>query len=107
MPTRVRTTEDFDKQVARIARKFPAVLDEVATFISRLKSADITQLPGRRVRRIGYTVYKEDCQIHPHVGENGADSASIIGSRVKITLCLLPFVPRRSKKVLSNLNCAT
>lgn len=59
MPTRVRTTEDFDKQVARIARKFPAVLDEVATFISRLKNADITQLPGRRVRRIGYTVYKE------------------------------------------------
>lgn len=58
MPTRVRTTEDFDKQVARIARKFPAVLDEVATFISRLTSADVTQLPGRRVRRLGYTVYK-------------------------------------------------
>ena len=59
MPTRVRTTEDFDKQVARLARKFPTVLDEVAAFISRLKSADIAQLPGRRVRRLGYTVYKE------------------------------------------------
>ena len=59
MPTRVRTTEDFDKQVARLARKFPAVLDEVAEFIARLQSDDLAQLPGRRVRRIGYTVYKE------------------------------------------------
>ena len=59
MPTTVRSTEDFDKQVARLARKFPAVLDEVADFISRLKSDGLTQLPGRRIRRTGFTVYKE------------------------------------------------
>ncbi len=59
MPTRERTTEDFDKQVARLARKFPSVLDEVAKFISRLASGDLTQLPGRRIRRTGFTVYKE------------------------------------------------
>ena len=59
MPTRVRTTEDFDKQVARLARKFPAVLDEVAEFIARLKSDDLAQLPGRRIRRTGFAVYKE------------------------------------------------
>ncbi len=59
MPTRVRTTEDFGKQVARLARKFPTVLDAVAAFISRLQNDDLTQLPGRRIRRIGYTVYKE------------------------------------------------
>lgn len=59
MPTRVRTTKDFDKQLARLARRFPAVLDEVADFISRLKSDDLAQLPGRRIRRTGFTVYKE------------------------------------------------
>ncbi|MCY3866462.1 MAG: hypothetical protein OXG68_13580 [Chloroflexi bacterium] len=59
MPTRVRTTEDFDKQVARLARKFPAVLDEVAEFIARLRRDDLVQLPGRRIRRTGFTVYKE------------------------------------------------
>ena len=59
MPTRVRTTEDFDKQVARLARKFPALLDEVAEFIARLRRDDLVQLPGRRIRRTGFTVYKE------------------------------------------------
>jgi mRNA-degrading endonuclease RelE of RelBE toxin-antitoxin system len=59
MPKRVRTTENFDKEVARLARKFPAVLDEVADFISRLKRDDLMQLPGRRIRRTGFTVYKE------------------------------------------------
>ncbi|MDE2776567.1 MAG: hypothetical protein OXI77_11550 [Chloroflexota bacterium] len=59
MPTRVRTTEDFDKQLARIARRFPSALDEVGEFISRLKSDELSQLPGRRLRRVGYSVYKE------------------------------------------------
>ena len=59
MPTRVRTTKDFDKQVARLARKFPAVLDEVNEFILRLQSDELAQLPGRRIRRTGFTVYKD------------------------------------------------
>lgn len=59
MPTRVRTTEDFDKQVSRLARKYPSVLEEVADFIARLHSRDLAQLPGRRIRRTGFSVYKE------------------------------------------------
>ncbi|MDE2852880.1 MAG: hypothetical protein OXN88_01780 [Chloroflexota bacterium] len=59
MPTRVRTTEDFDKQIIRLARKFPSVLDEVAKFITQLRSVDSTQLPGRRIRRTGFNMYKE------------------------------------------------
>lgn len=59
MPTRVRTTKDFDKQVTRLARRFPAVLDEVSEFISLLKSDELSQLPGRRIRGAGFTVYKE------------------------------------------------
>ena len=88
MPTRVKTTEDLNKQVARLARKFPALLDEVEAFISRLKDEAHPQLPGYKIRGTGFTYTRRDCQIDQRVEENAVDFVSIIGSVPKIILCL-------------------
>lgn len=54
MLTQVKTTPGFDKELERLARKYPAVLDEVEKFIAQLER----HRPGDKIRGVGYEVYK-------------------------------------------------
>ena len=56
MPTRVDTTPAFDKEVERLARKYPAVLDVAEKLITQLER---NRRPGDKIRGVGYDVYKE------------------------------------------------
>ena len=55
MPTTVSLSDSFQKELKRLARKYPRVLDVVETFVSTLES---DQRPGDKIPRVGYDVYK-------------------------------------------------
>lgn len=55
MPTRVDTTPGFEKELERLARKYPAVLDEAAKLIAQLERS---RRPGDKIRGLDYVVYK-------------------------------------------------
>lgn len=56
MLTRVDTTPDFDKEIERLARKYPAVFDVTEELITQIEGGD---RPGDKIRGVGYDVYKE------------------------------------------------
>ena len=55
MPTTVSIPDPFQKDLKRLARKYPKVLDIVETLINTLES---DQRPGDKIPRVGYDVYK-------------------------------------------------
>lgn len=55
MPTQVETTPDFEKELDRLGRKYPAVFDVIAHLITRLER---DERPGAKVGGVGYGVYK-------------------------------------------------
>jgi mRNA-degrading endonuclease RelE of RelBE toxin-antitoxin system len=55
MPTTVSIAAAFQKDLDRIARKFPKVIDVTAALIDTLKN---DERPGDKVPRVGYDVYK-------------------------------------------------
>jgi mRNA-degrading endonuclease RelE of RelBE toxin-antitoxin system len=55
MPTRVSIPDPFQKELKRLARKYPKVLNVVETLISRLES---DHRPGDKIPHVGYDVYK-------------------------------------------------
>lgn len=55
MPTRVETTPDFEKELDRLGRKYPAVFDVTANLITMLER---DERPGAKVSGVGYDVYK-------------------------------------------------
>lgn len=55
MPTRVDTTHEFDKEIERLARKYPSVFDAVDELIAQTED-DLR--PGSRVPGVGAVVYK-------------------------------------------------
>lgn len=55
MPTRVDTTHEFDKEIERLGRKYPAVFDAVDELITQTEG---NIRPGSRVPGVGATVYK-------------------------------------------------
>ncbi len=55
MTTTINYAANFSKQLDRLARKYPKVIDEVASLITTLKD---DQRPGDKIPNIGYDVYK-------------------------------------------------
>ncbi len=55
MSTQVDTTPEFEKEVERLARKYPAVLDEVDRLVAQLET---NARPGNRMTRAGGSIYK-------------------------------------------------
>lgn len=55
MPTRVDTTHEFDKEIERLGRKYPAVCDAVDELITQTEG---NIRPGSRVPGVGATIYK-------------------------------------------------
>jgi mRNA-degrading endonuclease RelE of RelBE toxin-antitoxin system len=55
MPTTVSIPDPFQKELKRLSRKYPQVLDAVETLISTLES---DQRPGDKIPHVGYDVYK-------------------------------------------------
>lgn len=55
MPTRVDTSDFFDDNLRRLARKYPRVLDEVERLIDVLES---DERPGDKIPRVKRDVYK-------------------------------------------------
>ncbi len=55
MATRVEVPPPFKKDLKRLARKYPAVLDEVEDLVTRLEA---DERPGDKIPNVGYDVYK-------------------------------------------------
>ncbi len=55
MPTTVSITDTFQKQLKRLAQKYPKVLDVVETFITTLEN---DHRPGDKIPRVSFNVYK-------------------------------------------------
>jgi len=55
MPTRVRTPILFNKNLKRLARKYPKVLSVVEALVEELKN---DARPGDQIPNVGYEVYK-------------------------------------------------
>ena len=55
MTTRVQIAEAFNKELRRLARKYPSVADSVYTLIEQLEA---DERPGARLARLRNTVYK-------------------------------------------------
>ena len=55
MTTRVDTTDDFARDLRRLARKYPSVVDSVDELTDQLAVDD---RPGARLARVGSNVYK-------------------------------------------------
>ena len=55
MPTTVRISAPFQKELDRLARKYPKVIDVAASLIETLKG---DERPGDKIPHIGYDVYK-------------------------------------------------
>ena len=55
MPTIVSVPTQFQKELDRLAQKYPQVIDVTASLIEALKS---DQRPGDKIPHIGYDVYK-------------------------------------------------
>ena len=55
MPTFVETTQEFDKAIERLGRRFPAVVDSTEDLIGLIEK---DQRPGVRVPGVGAVVYK-------------------------------------------------
>lgn len=55
-PISVEYTEDFQRDLKRLHKKYRKVRDDVEAFILRLESGET---PGDQVQGVGYTVYKE------------------------------------------------
>ena len=55
MPTTVEFLNTFDKQIDRLERKYPGTIGEVRGLVRSVMQGD---RPGRRIPRIGRTVYK-------------------------------------------------
>lgn len=55
MPTTVNIPATFQKQLDRLARKYPKVIEAVASLIQTLKD---DQRPGDKIPHVGYNVYK-------------------------------------------------
>ncbi len=53
MLTRVDTTPDFDKEIERLARKYPAVFDVTEELITQIEGGD---RPGDKIRGVVYYV---------------------------------------------------
>lgn len=55
MPTTVNITAHFQNALERLTRKYPKVIDVVASLIDDLRN---DQRPGDKIRHVGYDVYK-------------------------------------------------
>ena len=55
MPTKVDIPEPFRKELKRLARKFPKVIDSVESLIENLED---DQRPGDKIPEVGFEVYK-------------------------------------------------
>ena len=55
MPTKVEIGDTFNRQLRRLARKYPSVADTVDHLIAQLESDD---RPGAKLTGLGYQVYK-------------------------------------------------
>ena len=55
MPTKVDIGDTFNRQLRRLARKYPSVADAVDHLIDQLESDD---RPGAKLTGLGYQVYK-------------------------------------------------
>lgn len=54
-PISVEYTEDFQRDLKHLHKKYRKVRDDVEAFIYRLESGET---PGNQVQGVGYTVYK-------------------------------------------------
>lgn len=55
MATTVRYAAQFSKDLDRLARKYPRVIDEAESLITALKN---DERPGDKIPHVGYDVYK-------------------------------------------------
>lgn len=55
MTTNVETHARFKRDIKRLGRKYPTVIDEVAQLMSQL---EIDERPGDKIPDVGYDVYK-------------------------------------------------
>ncbi len=55
MLTHVETTANFDREIEKLARKYPAVLDQVEHLIDELEEE---RRPGDKIPGTGFDVYK-------------------------------------------------
>ena len=55
MPTQVDIADTFNRQLRRLARKYPSVADTVDRLIAQLETDD---RPGAKMTGLGYQVYK-------------------------------------------------
>lgn len=55
MTIKVDFTPLFDKELKRLSRKFPLVIDETETLVDQLESGE---QPGDKIPNVGYDVYK-------------------------------------------------
>ena len=55
MPTQVDIAETFNRQLRRLARKYPSIADTVDQLIAQLES---DERPGAKLAGLGYQVFK-------------------------------------------------
>lgn len=55
MPTKVEFSDAFTKELNRLARKYPSILDDVQTRVDQLKNDERL---GDLIPHVGYEVYK-------------------------------------------------
>lgn len=55
MTVQVEFSAVFEKELKRLHRKYPSVVDEVATLVEQLEQG---VLPGDEIPNVGYAVYK-------------------------------------------------
>lgn len=74
MPTEVRTTAEFEKNIKHLKRKYPAVTGEVRKLLVRLEN---DERPGDKVPQVGYDVYKVRLQ-NPSAGRGKSGGFRVI-----------------------------
>ena len=55
MPITIDFQPQFDRKIDRLERKYPTTIDTVDSLIDQLEQG---KLPGQRIPRVGYLVYK-------------------------------------------------
>jgi len=77
MPTRVRTPILFNRDLKRLARKYPKVVDTVEALIADLRN---DHRPGDQIPNVGMMFTKSAWKTCPRTGEKAAGSARCIMS---------------------------
>jgi mRNA-degrading endonuclease RelE of RelBE toxin-antitoxin system len=95
MATRVNFAPRFLKDLDRLERKYPQVVDEVEALIERLKTGEH---PGNKISGVGYNVYKVRLS-NPSAGQGKRGGFRVIYYiRREDSLLLLTLYPKNQRK---------